>query len=67
MAEVPDHLKCAIDGAFLREAVTLPCCRKSVNDTLAKQKLIESGLNCPVCGTPSVSPDSVRGGCRVGG
>lgn len=28
MAEVPDRLKCALNGSFLHEAVALPCCQK---------------------------------------
>ncbi len=60
MSEVPNELKCAMTGAFLREAVSLPCCNNCVNDSVIRQALVTSGLRCPICGTHGISPDSVR-------
>ena len=59
MSEVPEHLKCALSHAFLREAVALPCCKKVVNDTIIRQELVNSGLKCPLCGASGISPDWV--------
>eukprot|EP01034_Spumella_vulgaris_P035392 gene35392-43639_t len=57
MSAVPEHLKCALSGAYLREAVSLPCCKKCVNDSEIRQQLVTSGLWCPLCSTPDVSPE----------
>ena len=59
MSDVPENLVCVLTKEFLREAVTLPCCKKSVNDSHIRQALLGSGLKCPLCGTDAISPDAV--------
>ena len=58
-SDIPAHLKCALTGNLLRDAVALPCCGKLVDDTSIRQKLLNS-LTCPFCSTSGISPDSVR-------
>lgn len=59
LADVPAHLKCALSGALLTEAVELPCCKKIVNDSVIRESLLKSSLKCPLCSTPNISPESV--------
>jgi hypothetical protein len=33
---------------------------QNVNDSAVRGRLVSSGLVCPICNTPNVSPDSVR-------
>lgn len=59
MKDVPEYLKCPISNTFLKEAVSLPCCKQCVNDTIVRQQLLAGGLKCPLCGAANVSTDSV--------
>ena len=59
MKDVPEYLKCPISNTFLKEAVSLPCCKQCVNDTIVRQQLLASGLKCPLCGAANISTDSV--------
>lgn len=59
MTQVPSDLKCPLSNTLLREAVSLPCCSKIVNEPVIREELIRSGLRCPMCNTEKVSPDAV--------
>ena len=60
MKDVPEYLKCPISNTFLREAVSLPCCKQCVNDTIVRQQLLAGGLKCPLCGAANISTDAVN-------
>ena len=59
MKEVPEYLKCPISNTFLKEAVSLPCFKQCVNDTIVRQQLLAAGLKCPLCSAPNISTDAV--------
>lgn len=56
---VPSTLKCAFSNNLLKDAVSLPCCKKIVSDSVIRLELIRSSLLCPLCQTSGISPDSL--------
>eukprot|EP00601_Ochromonadales_sp_CCMP2298_P003967 CAMPEP_0173182952 /NCGR_PEP_ID=MMETSP1141-20130122/8128_1 /TAXON_ID=483371 /ORGANISM="non described non described, Strain CCMP2298" /LENGTH=406 /DNA_ID=CAMNT_0014106113 /DNA_START=25 /DNA_END=1242 /DNA_ORIENTATION=+ len=60
LSSAPTHLKCALTGALLREAVATPCCGRCVNDSAVRAALLASALQCPLCQSGPVSPDSLQ-------
>lgn len=59
LEDVPPELQCPLNKKILSEAVLLPCCLRSVNDSAIQQELLSSGLKCPLCNATKVSPDSL--------
>ena len=59
MSKLPTGLKCAITGKILEDAVRLPCCQRTVSDSVIRAALHSSNLQCPLCKKSNVSPDEV--------
>lgn len=59
LSTAPAELKCELSHTLLREAVSMPCCNRLVNDSIIRDTLVREGLKCPFCGTPRISPESV--------
>ncbi len=60
MSEVPEYLKCVINGAILKDAVSLPCCSKCVNDDTIRLALLKNNLTCPLCHKENIGLDSLK-------
>ncbi len=60
MSEVPEYLKCVINGAILKDAVSLPCCNKCVNDDTIRLALLKNNLTCPLCHKENIGLDSLK-------
>ena len=60
MSEVPEYLKCLINGAILKDAVSLPCCSKCVNDNTIRLALLKNNLTCPLCHKENIGLDSLK-------
>lgn len=59
LSSAPAELKCELSHTLLREAVSMPCCNRLVNDSIIRDTLVREGLKCPFCNTPRISPESV--------
>ena len=51
MSKLPTALKCAVSGKILEDAVSLPCCRKTVSDSVIRAALVSTNMKCPLCHT----------------
>ena len=59
MSKLPTSLKCAVSGKILEDAVSLPCCRKTVSDSVIRAALVSTNMKCPLCHSTNVSVDDL--------
>lgn len=66
---VPEQLQCPICSRLLRDAVSVPCCRKTFCDDCIREALLtpekREKFSCPECGAASVYPDELQSNERV--
>eukprot|EP00529_Nitzschia_sp_RCC80_P010012 CAMPEP_0113498702 /NCGR_PEP_ID=MMETSP0014_2-20120614/31326_1 /TAXON_ID=2857 /ORGANISM="Nitzschia sp." /LENGTH=766 /DNA_ID=CAMNT_0000392769 /DNA_START=641 /DNA_END=2942 /DNA_ORIENTATION=- /assembly_acc=CAM_ASM_000159 len=58
---IPDHLKCAITGNLVKNAMLLPWDPegRTVSETAIRDALTQNMFRCPLTGTEGVSPDDL--------
>ena len=59
ISNIPSNLLCALSNKILRDAVVLPCCKKSCSSEELERTLVSKQFKCPLCNTANITIDKL--------